>query len=80
MLSADLKHYTMWNGKAALPAAQHDTLQRVIDQAHALKKPVRFWGAPDNETAWRQLMQLKVDYINTDSIKTLSRFLGSVKQ
>jgi alkaline phosphatase len=80
MLSADLKHYTMWNGKVDLPAAQHETLQQVVDRAHALKKPVRFWGAPDNEHAWRQLMQLKVDYINTDSIKALSRFLGRVKQ
>lgn len=80
MFSADLKHYTMWNGKVHLPAAQHDTLQRVINEVHALKKPVRFWGAPDNENAWRQLMQLKVDYINTDSIKALSRFLESVKQ
>jgi alkaline phosphatase len=80
MLSADLKHYTMWNGKAPLPAAQYDTLQRIINQAHALKKTVRFWGAPDNENAWRQLMQLKVDYINTDSIKALSRFLANVKQ
>jgi alkaline phosphatase len=80
MLSADLKHYTMWNGKADLPAAQYDSLQRIIDRAHALKKTVRFWGAPDNENAWRQLMKLKVDYINTDSIKALSHFLATIKQ
>jgi alkaline phosphatase len=80
MLSADLKRYTMWNGKDTIPSPQWDTLQKLVNNAHALKKPVRFWGAPDNEAAWRQLMKLGVDYINTDSIKALSGFLGKGKQ
>jgi alkaline phosphatase len=80
MLSAELKRYTMWNGKGIIPSPQWDTLQKLVSHAHALNKPVRFWGAPDEEDAWRQLMKLGVDYINTDSIKTLSGFLGNLKQ
>jgi alkaline phosphatase len=80
MLSADLKQYTRWNGKGIIPSPQWDTLQKLVSHAHALNKPVRFWGAPDNKKAWRQLMKLGVDYINTDSIKALSGFLGKGKQ
>jgi alkaline phosphatase len=80
MMSADLKEYTMWNGKGIIPSPQWHTLQKLVSHAHALKKPVRFWGAPDNKEAWRQLMKLGVDYINTDSIKALSGFLRKRKQ
>jgi alkaline phosphatase len=75
MLSSDFKQYTKWNGKGGLPAAQRDTMQLDIARAHTLGKTVRFWGAPDNKNTWRQLMGLKVDYINTDKIKALSDFM-----
>lgn len=75
MLSSDFKNYTQWNGKSTLPAAQRDTMQQAIGHAHTLGKTVRFWGAPDNKNTWRQLMGLKVDYINTDKIKVLSDFM-----
>jgi alkaline phosphatase len=75
MMSGEFKKYTTWNGKGVVPAAQWDTLQRLVNRAHTLKKPVRFWGAPDFTNAWYQLIRLKVDYINTDSIKALSDFL-----
>ena len=78
MLSADLKGYTKWNGEGIIPAPQWDTLQKLVNHAHALNKPVRFWGAPDFTNAWIQLMRLQVDYINTDSIKALSDFLRKV--
>jgi alkaline phosphatase len=80
MLSSDFKKYTMWSGKGEIPAEQRDKLQQAIDRAHTLGKTVRFWGAPDNENTWQQLMGLKADYINTDSIKALSAFLAKLKQ
>jgi alkaline phosphatase len=46
-----------------------------IKKAHELNKPTRFWATPDNANAWRQLMQLNVDYINTDRIAELAEFL-----
>jgi alkaline phosphatase len=76
MMSGELKKYTRWNGNGPIPAPQRDTLLQVVERAHALRKPVRFWGAPDLENAWRQLVLLRVDYINTDSIKALAAFLG----
>lgn len=76
MLSSDFKKIITWNGKDPLPAAQADTLQQAVNRAHALRKPVRFWGAPDNKNTWQQLMGVKVDYINTDKIKALSEFIS----
>lgn len=76
MLSSDLKKYAEWKGKGSIPAAQRDSMQMAINRAHNLGKTVRFWGAPDNKNAWRQLIGLKVDYINTDRIKALSDFIG----
>jgi alkaline phosphatase len=75
MLSSDFKKYTEWNGKGELPPAQRDSMQLNITRAHTLGKRVRFWGAPDNKNTWRQLMGLKVDYINTDRIKGLADFM-----
>jgi alkaline phosphatase len=79
MMSGDLKKYTRWNGNGHIPAPQRDTLLQVVARAHALNKPVRFWGAPDFENAWLQLVHLRVDYINTDHIKALAGFLGKMK-
>jgi alkaline phosphatase len=80
MMSDNLKKYTPWNGNSEIPAAQWDILQQLVSRAHGQGKTVRFWAAPDNPNAWRQLMKLKVDYINTDSIKALSDFFGKEKQ
>lgn len=80
MMSGELKKYTQWNGNGPIPAPQRDTLLQAVERAHALRKPVRFWGAPDFENAWLQLVNLRVDYINTDSIKALAGFLNKLKQ
>jgi alkaline phosphatase len=78
MMSDDLKHYTKWNGKGIIPAAEWRALQQVVKRSHALHKPVRFWDAPDFTNAWYQLMRLQVDYINTDSIGALSHFMRTL--
>ncbi|WP_240347931.1 phosphatidylinositol-specific phospholipase C/glycerophosphodiester phosphodiesterase family protein [Longitalea arenae] len=80
MMSDNLKKYTSWTGNERMPAAQQDTLQQLVNRAHSKGKTVRFWAAPDNPNAWRQLMKLKVDYINTDSIRALAAFFEKEKQ
>jgi len=80
MLSDDLKKYTKWDGSNHLPGKEKSKLQTEIDRAHQLRKPVRFWGAPDFMDAWQEFIQMKVDYINTDSIKALSAFLKEMPQ
>jgi alkaline phosphatase len=80
MLSDDLKKYTRWDGNGQIPARDLNKLQGLVAYAHQLHKTVRFWGAPDFMDAWLQFMQLRVDYINTDSIKALSAFLKQLPE
>ncbi len=75
MMSDYLKRYTLWNGKENLPDADAVKLKAAVDKSHGLKKPVRFWDAPDTIDAWNVLMKFKVDFINTDKIRELSDFL-----
>ena len=76
MLSDDFKRYSSWNGLNALSIKDSTTLKNTIDNAHALKKKIRFWDAPDNENSWKTFMKLGVDYINTDHIPELAGFLN----
>jgi hypothetical protein len=78
MLSDDMKKYTKWNGNNKIPANDWNNLKNAVEHAHQLQKTVRFWGGPDFMDAWQQLIELKVDYINTDSIKALSAYLNSM--
>lgn len=79
LMSDDLRRYTLWNGKDSLSEGDRIKLQSEIAKSHALKKPVRFWDAPDNGEAWNVLMHLGLDYINTDKIAALARFLEKTK-
>jgi alkaline phosphatase len=74
MMSANLADYTKWNGKTTLSRNDRKKLLEVIHHTHNLRKPVRFWNSPDFEKAWRQLMKLRVDYLNTDHIEDLQKF------
>jgi alkaline phosphatase len=80
MLSDNFSNYSAWNGNDSLSENDKKVLIDVIAKAHALKKKVRFWNAPDNKNAWQTFMQLHVDYINTDHIKALATFLDAVEK
>lgn len=75
MLSSSFRNYSTWNGNGVIAVNEKKLLKDEIDRAHALNKPVRFWAAPDVTNAWYQLMQLQIDFINTDHITDLAAFL-----
>ena len=52
-------------------------LRAAVKKGHQLNKPVRFWDAPDNTNAWNRMIALKADYLNTDHISALKKFLES---
>ncbi|SFG89093.1 PI-PLC domain-containing protein [Pedobacter insulae] len=68
MISDNFAAYSKWKGVGEIPAADKLKLKKVIDQAHRLNKPMRFWGAPDTQECWQQLADLGADIINTDKI------------
>lgn len=75
LYSENLKDFTLWNGNGAIRENEEKRLVQIIDSVHGLNKKIRFWNAPDKDNAWKILMNLKVDYINTDHIRELSTYL-----
>lgn len=77
LFSANFANYTKWKGEGEIPAADLVLLKNDIAKAHALHRQIRFWGVPDNARTWRIMMDLGVDYINTDQIAELAKFVSS---
>ncbi len=74
LMSDNFRNYSKWEGAGKIPENDIHKLLEVIKKSHDLNKPVRFWNAPDSANAWKQLMHLRVDFINTDHIKRISEF------
>ncbi|GAB3976221.1 hypothetical protein GCM10028806_35280 [Spirosoma terrae] len=76
LISQDFTRYTRWNGKGLIVKKERTNIQEVIRQVHQQGKKIRFWATPDNINTWKTLMNLGVDYINTDQIAPLGEFLS----
>lgn len=75
MISDNFASYSKWKGVGEIPEADKKELLKVIKAAHLLHKPVRFWGAPDNEATWKLLKSIEVDIINTDKVVEATQYL-----
>ncbi|MBX2894680.1 MAG: alkaline phosphatase [Cyclobacteriaceae bacterium] len=75
MISTGMAALTNWNGKGVLVKEHYERVMDVVSKAHAVGKPVRFWGAPDFISAWMKLISLvKADIINTDHVEACVQF------
>lgn len=75
MLSDNFARYSQWQGSGEMSAEDKHALKRLIDKAHDAGKKIRFWNAPDTPQSWKTFSELGTDYINTDRIGELSKFL-----
>jgi alkaline phosphatase len=75
MMSANFRNYCSWKGNGKPDQTEWKKLTSAVQKAHAAGKPVRFWNAPDTPEAWLELKNAGVDFINTDNIDGLGRFL-----
>lgn len=66
-------------GTEGLDENAKDTLIKIRDEVHGKGKPLRFWATPDHADAWKQLIGLGVDVINTDRPADVVSFLSSQK-
>ncbi|WP_316795647.1 phosphatidylinositol-specific phospholipase C/glycerophosphodiester phosphodiesterase family protein [Pedobacter agri] len=74
MISDNFAKYSRWKGVGEISEADKLKLKQVIDQAHEIGKPFRFWGAPDNEACWKLLHDLGADIINTDKVAEATNY------
>lgn len=80
MVSLSFRYCSGWNGKGRLVDEDLERVKAVVDQAHALNKPFRFWATPDSKTSWKAFSDLGVDYINTDLLAKAAAYVGSLEQ
>jgi glycerophosphoryl diester phosphodiesterase len=64
-----------WNGEGEMPAKERAKLAEMVKQAHAAGRVVRFWATPEKESVWQELRAAGVDFINTDELARLEKFL-----
>lgn len=64
-----------WDGRGTFPPEQREKLRRLVQQAHAQGRRIRFWGGPDHVDFWRALRADGVDLVNTDRLPELAAFL-----
>ncbi len=60
-----------------LSAADRKKVEDIIGTAHSLNKKMRFWATEDTPEGWKLMMDLGVDFINTDKINELAAFLSN---
>ena len=77
LFSADFAQHAVWNGKGVMVKEEQAKIDSIIESVHALGKKIRFYGSPDFLNAWQQFIKMKVDFINTDHIVDLAKFLNN---
>ncbi|QDV53295.1 phosphatidylinositol-specific phospholipase C/glycerophosphodiester phosphodiesterase family protein [Gimesia fumaroli] len=65
-----------YRGKGQMPKAERARLNKIVKQAHAAGRRVRFWATPESEEMWQELVAADVDHINTDQLEKLNAFLS----
>jgi alkaline phosphatase len=80
LFSNNFSNYVKWNGKGPISKGEKTTILGLVEKAHRLKKPIRFWATPDNLAGWEELIKMNVDFINTDRIAALADFLATRKK
>jgi len=77
LVSLSFRNFSGWNGLGRLTHEDKERVQAVIDSAHELGKPFRFWATPDGKTAWHTLTAMGVDFVNTDQPVKAMAYLSS---
>lgn len=65
-----------WNGKGNMIKSEEEAVIKAVDMAHAMGKPIRFWGTPESVTMYYTFFNMGVDYINTDYPEACAAFFS----
>lgn len=74
LISADWRTHFDWRG-GRMDGRERSRLDKMLAQAHARGRKVRFWALPDREESWKLMLDSGVDFINTDKVEGLMSFL-----
>lgn len=76
MISTSFPSVSGWDGKGDIPKEDLERIRKTIDEAHRIGQPMRFWGSPDLENAWKKFIEAGVDVLNSDHIVELLAYLN----
>ncbi|MEL6852874.1 MAG: histidinol-phosphatase, partial [Bacteroidota bacterium] len=69
------RKWLSWKGKGALSPVEETKLKSLVLLTHAEGKLLRLWASPDKPEVWAKLLELGVDFVNTDDLKGFSTFM-----
>jgi len=65
-----------WDGTGEMPAEERKKLRDFVAKAHKQGRKVRFWATPEKVEVWKELLAADVDFLNTDKLAELQKFLS----
>ena len=63
-----------WRGRGAMPVAEQEVLDSLVQRAHAAGKTLRFWGAPNTVALWKNFSAAEVDWLQVDNLEAYEVF------
>ncbi|MEW6635691.1 MAG: phosphatidylinositol-specific phospholipase C/glycerophosphodiester phosphodiesterase family protein [Actinomycetota bacterium] len=79
LISDNWRRHFAWRGAGPISPSEHKKLREIVAEAHANGQRLRFWATPEEpgarENVWRELLEARADYINTDHLDALEEFL-----
>ncbi|PIQ46972.1 MAG: hypothetical protein COW03_17640 [Cytophagales bacterium CG12_big_fil_rev_8_21_14_0_65_40_12] len=75
VISQNFNQFSDWNGVGEMPKEDRMKITDLINTAHTEGKKVRLWAIPDMPNAWQALMDLGIDFINTDRLVEFNEFM-----
>ena len=74
-ISADWATLFKWRWTGEMPAGIRISLEQLTTRVHSQGRQLRFWNTPDRPEVWRELQAAGVDWIGTDDLAGLAKFL-----
>ncbi len=74
-ISANWNLLFKWKGEGPMPAEEKRKLAELVKRTHEQGRKIRFWGTAENEAMWKELLRAQVDFINTDKLGELRKWL-----
>jgi hypothetical protein len=75
VISANWNALFTWRGEGIMPEEQKKVMKTHIQKAHQGGRKIRYWGIPDNKIFWEFCNQNGIDFLNTDHLSELRKFL-----
>jgi len=74
-VSEDWSDHFKWMGPEPMPGDQEGNLLAMVKRVHDQGRRIRFWGAPDSEAIWSAHWKAGVDFVNTDHLAALRKWM-----